>query len=288
VNAIQKSSAAKIKETTVQTTQIALAIAHSAAVNMIHGRATQNIAETVTHKKNAARVKLGLLTKSSANANLVKLVAQMILILRIICAVIATTTVAQEICGPRTNIANAIQRSTAAQVKQTARIVFAKKLTAVLVTTGQTTSIVLADHSKNAAMAMFGQLTKTVHASLLLIAVQAKLGITIKTASVIQPSLAAQAMFGQLIKTAVVTPKLIVAHKILILATNFVHATQLISAAQVMFGAITKNAHANKMLTVARAIFGLSTKTANVNQNIHAVQDKHGKKILKNVLVNTH
>ena len=257
-------------------------------MNLIHGRATQNIAEIVTHNKNAARIKPGLLTKNSANAILTKLVAQMIPILRIICAVTAITTVAREIYGPQTNIVNAIQRSTAAQVKQTARIVFAKKLTAVLVTIGQTTSIVLADNLKNAAMAMFGQLTKTVHASLLLIAVQAKLGITIKTARVIQPSLAAQAMFGQLIKTAIVTPKLIAAHMIVIRVTNFVHATQLISAAQVMFGAITRNAHANKMLTVARVIFGLSTKNANVNQNIHAVQDKHGKKILKNVLVNTH
>jgi hypothetical protein len=127
-----------VSKTTVQTTQIVAVIVNSAAAVGIHGRAT-HCAENATHRKNAAQVKPGLLTKITANALLQKLAAQMISILRMICAVKAFMTVAQEICGQQTSFANAIQTSIAAQAKQTARMIFVQIPNAVMMTTGQTT-----------------------------------------------------------------------------------------------------------------------------------------------------
>jgi len=276
-NATPKITAAS--KTTVQTTQIVVAIVHSAAAVMIHGRAT-HCAENATHLKNAAQVKPGLLTKITANAFPQKPAALMISILRMICAVKAFMTVVQEICGPQTNFANAIQTSIAAQAKQTARTIFAKTPNAVMMITGQTTSTVFAVHPTNAAPAMFGQITSCANANPMLTAAQAKLGMRIKSALVIQLFLAAQAMFGKLTKTVLATPTLIAAHRIVIQVTIFAHATQLITAAMVTFGKTTRNANANQVLTVAQAIFGPSTRTALANLNTHAVQDKHGEKIL--------
>jgi len=87
VNAAPEITAVKSSKTTVQTTQIALAIVHSAVANTIHIRPTQNIAHiTASQQTNAAKVKTGLQT-TTAHALLTKLAAQMTGILKMICAV---------------------------------------------------------------------------------------------------------------------------------------------------------------------------------------------------------
>jgi hypothetical protein len=179
-----------IRETTVQTTFIAIVIVHSAVAKMIHG-STIHGAENATHQKNAAQVKPGLLTNIIVHASPPKLAVQVIAILKIFCAVMANTTVAQEILGPQTRIVRAIQTTYAAQVKQTVRIIVVNILIAVLATTGQQTLTVFAIHSRNAASAIFGHTTSCANAIPNVTAAQDKLGMRTNYALAIQQFLAA-------------------------------------------------------------------------------------------------